>query len=334
MGIMGAAGLFASIIFHEFSHSLIARRFGMPMKGITLFIFGGVAEMDEEPPSARAEFYMSVAGPLASIFIGALFGGIYAAGEQIKWSIVASGTFRYLFFINFLLAGFNLLPAFPLDGGRVLRSALWGWKGNINWATHIASQIGSGFGLIMIFLGIFYVISGVFIGGLWWFLIGLFLRNASRMSYTRLVVQETLAGEPVRRFMKTDPVTVPPGISLQEFVDRYLYTHHFKMYPVVQGDSLKGVISTREIKQADRSQWEQKTVGDVMQECSENNVVSPDTDSMKALSLMHRTGTSRLLVVDQNRLEGIVVLKDLLRFLSLKLDLEDRNLSEMDLQRV
>lgn len=328
MGIFGALGLFFSIVFHELCHSLVARKFNLAMKGITLFIFGGVAEMEEEPPSPRAEFFMAVAGPLSSILIGIVFYGIRSIGEAGDWPTLTIGVFGYLSYLNFLLAGFNLVPAFPLDGGRVFRSILWGWKNNLKWATRIASRIGSGFGLVLIFFGVLYIIRGAFISGIWWFLIGLFLRNASAMSYSRLLMNKALEGEQVRRFMETDPVTVPPSITIERFVDEYIYKHHYKMYPVVDDGKLIGCISTREVKEISRGEWNQRTVGEVVKPCSCDNTISSDADAMKALSNMNRTGMSRLLVVDGGRLAGIIVLKDLLRFLSLKLDLEGETLDQ------
>jgi Zn-dependent protease len=143
MGIVGALGLFASIVFHELWHSLIARRVGLHMKGITLFVFGGVAEMDEEPPNAKAEFLMAIAGPLSSIVLGFIFYVFYSTFKGLP--VPVEGVVRYLALINWILAGFNLLPAYPLDGGRVLRSALWFWKGDLRWATRIASQSGSAY---------------------------------------------------------------------------------------------------------------------------------------------------------------------------------------------
>jgi Zn-dependent protease len=316
MGIFGALGLFFSIVFHELCHSLVARKFNLEMKGITLFIFGGVAEMEEEPPSPQAEFFMAIAGPLSSILIGIVFYVIRLTGQAGDWPAF-TGVFSYLSFLNFLLAGFNLVPAFPLDGGRVFRSILWGWKKNLKWATHIASRIGSGFGLV-----------GAFISGIWWFLIGLFLRNASQMSYSRLLMSKALEGEPVKRFMKTDPITAPPSITVEKFVDEYLYKHHFKMFPIVDDGKLIGCISTREIKEIPRNQWTQRTIGEIVKPCSCDNTITSDTDAMKALSSMNKTGVSRLLVVDGDRLVGIIALKDLMGFLALKLDLEEDTLEE------
>ena len=144
MGVAGALGLFLSIIFHEFSHSIVARKYGMPMKGITLFIFGGVAEMGDEPPRPLAEFMMAVVGPLSSIFIAGVAYVVYLQGTGAGWPEPLNGILGYLAYINALLAGFNLLPAFPLDGGRILRSILWGARKNLRWATRIASGIGAG----------------------------------------------------------------------------------------------------------------------------------------------------------------------------------------------
>lgn len=330
MGILGALGLFASIIFHELCHSLVARRFGLPMKGITLFIFGGVAEMHEEPPSAKAEFFMAIAGPLSSIFIGIVFYGIHLLGKTGGLPISVTGIFNYLMFINFVLAGFNLLPAFPLDGGRVLRSALWNWKGDLRWSTRVASWIGSGFGFVLIFTGIINIIRGAFIGGIWWVFIGLFLRSASQMSYQRVLMQRTLEGEPVERFMNSNPVTVSPSISVRELVEDYIYRHHYKMFPVVEEDSdeLVGCITTKEVKEISKDEWDDYTVNDLLKECSPDNTVSPDEDAKNALANINKTGNSRLMVVKDEKLVGIITLKDLLDFLSLKLDLEKEEMEK------
>ncbi|MFW6129366.1 MAG: site-2 protease family protein, partial [Candidatus Aminicenantaceae bacterium] len=150
MGVAGALGLLFSIVFHELWHSLIARKFGLPMKGITLFVFGGVAEMSEEPPSPKAEFFMAVAGPISSAVLGLGLFGVFFLGASGNWPKSITGVINYLGFLNIILAGFNLLPAFPLDGGRVLRSVLWGWKDNIRWATRISSKIGGAFGIALI----------------------------------------------------------------------------------------------------------------------------------------------------------------------------------------
>jgi Zn-dependent protease/predicted transcriptional regulator len=323
MGIIGALGLFLSVIFHEMCHSLVARSYGIPMKGITLFIFGGVAEMGDEPHSPRAEFTMAIAGPLSSIMIAVVAYGIYAFGKARGWVVPVVGVIHYLSTINGLLAAFNLIPAFPLDGGRVLRSALWGLKGNLRWATRVSSWIGETFGILLIVLGVLAVVRGNFIGGMWWFLIGMFLRNAAKMSYRQLTVRRALEGEPIRRFMEPNPITVPPSISVEQLVEDYIYKYHFKMFPVVDSERLMGCVTTKQVREIPREEWSRRTVGGLAAECSMENIIEPGADAIKALSIMSRTGNSRLLVVEKGRLLGVITLKDLMKFLALKVELED-----------
>jgi Zn-dependent protease/predicted transcriptional regulator len=322
MGVAGALGLFASIVFHELCHSLVARRYGLRIKGITLFLFGGVAQMEDEPPSAKAEFAMAVAGPASSVLLSLCFFAIRAAIAGGTTAGPVSGVVSYLAFINLLLAGFNLLPAFPLDGGRVLRSILWNWKKNLRWATNIASRIGSGFGIALIVLGLLNVIRGNFVGGIWWFVIGMFLRGASRSSYQQVLIRKAFEGEHVRRFMTADPVSVPPSISLEALVEDYVYKYHYKMLPVVDDGRLVGCVTTRDVKEIPKHEWRTHLVGELAKSCSEENAIGPDEDAMKALSVMNRTGGSRLMVVEGTKLVGVVSLKDMLQFLSLKIDLE------------
>jgi len=323
MGIVGAIGLFMSIVIHEISHSLVARQFGIPVKGITLFILGGVAEMKEEPQSPKAEFMIAIAGPLASFALATVFYGISHLGGNAAWPEPVHGVIGYLAWINGILAVFNLVPAFPLDGGRILRSLLWSWKQNLRWATRISAGIGSGFGLLLIFLGILQFFSGNFIGGLWLFLIGMFVRRAADMSYQQVLVRRALEGEPVHRFMRTDPVTVPPSTTVETLVEDYIYRHHFKLFPVVEdGNRVHGCVTMKRVKEIPREAWGRKTAGEIAVDCSLDNTVDLKADAVEALSLMNRTGSSRLMVTDGNRLVGIISLKDLLKFLELKVELE------------
>jgi len=321
MGIFGALGLFFSIIFHELSHSLVARNFGLPIKGITLFVFGGVAHMEEEPPSAKAEFLMAIAGPISSVALGLIFFILRTAGRS-AWPVPITGVFGYLAFINWILAGFNLLPAFPLDGGRVLRSVLWKWKKNIGWATRISSRIGTLFGFVLIAMGVVQFFSGNLIGGIWWFMIGLFLQNAARMSYQQLVTRQALEGETVGNLMIKDPITVAPSMTISDLVEDYVYRHHYKMFPVVEGETLVGCITTRHLREIPKAHWTTKTVGEVASKCSTENTTTPETDVIKVLSSMNRTRNSRLMVVEGNKLVGLIALKDIMNFLSIKLDLD------------
>jgi Zn-dependent protease/predicted transcriptional regulator len=322
MGIAGALGLFGSIVIHEFSHSIVARHYGVPMKGITLFIFGGVAEMEEEPPNPKTEFLMAIAGPLASVAIGGVFYAIGVAA-QTSWPIEFLAVVGYLSSTNWLLAGFNMIPAFPLDGGRVLRAALWQRSGNLVRATRTAAFAGSSFGTLLIVGGVLQLLWGNFVGAVWWFLLGMFLRMVSAASYHRVLLQSVLKGEPVRRFMNRNLVSVPPDITVQDLVDNYIYKYHRKMFPVVtDSQQLVGCVSTEQVKKLPRSEWSQHNLREIAQPCSRQNTITPDTDAAKVLSIIGRAEDSPLLVVENDQLVAFVSPQDLLHFLSIKLELE------------
>lgn len=324
MGIAGALGLFASIIFHEFCHSIVARHFGLPMKGITLFIFGGVAEMKQEPDNPKSEFFMAIAGPLSSAFFAGLLYSLSVLGTNLAWHKALTNVLRYLVWLNLLLAIFNLVPAFPLDGGRVLRSALWAVKGNLRWATRVASSFGSAFGMFLIIMGIIAIVTqGNFVAGLWQCLIGLFIRKASQMSYRQLLIRRALAGEPVHRFMETNPVVVPASVSIEQLIYDYFYRYHYDMFPVSDGRQLIGSVTTKDVKKIPRQQWDTSTVDQIADPCSDKNTISPDTDATHVLAAMNSTGNTRMLVVQNGSLAGIITLKDLLKYLSMKIDFED-----------
>ncbi|MFW5813526.1 MAG: M50 family metallopeptidase [Fibrobacterota bacterium] len=328
MGVLGALGLFLSIIVHEFCHSLVARHYGLPMKGITLFVFGGVAEMEDEPPSAKAEFLMALAGPVASVLVGLAFWGILATGSVFLWPVPVLLIFSYLRTINLVLALFNMLPAFPLDGGRVFRSLLWGIKGNIMWATRVASMVGSGFGLLLIALGVYFVFAAGNLGGLWWALIGLFLRSASKMSYDNIRVKGALEGEPLQRFLEDHPVTVSAGTTVDHLVEDYIYKYNFNMYPVVHDGQVR-CINVSDVKNVPQQDWGSHRVEEYAKPCTADNSVLISENAMKAFSIMNRTGNSRLMVLTpQGDLVGTVNQKDLVRYLSLKLSVSGSDQTE------
>ncbi|MDH3254930.1 MAG: site-2 protease family protein [Acidobacteriota bacterium] len=324
LGGVATIGLFASILLHELAHALIARRHQLAIRGITLFIFGGVAELEGEPPDAGAEFRVAIAGPIASVLIGIACIGLTLVIDLLQLPAAAGVVIAFLASINFVLVVFNMIPAFPLDGGRVLRSALWNWKKDLRWATRVTSRIGSGFGMLLIVLGIWqFVARHDLIGGLWTFLIGMFLRNAAHMSYQQLLMRRALEGEPVSRFMHGDPVTVPRALSVADLVEQYVYRHHYKFFPVVDDGRLVGCVTTRSVKELPRSEWQRQSVGSITEECSPSNSIDPSADAMEALARMSREGISRLMVVESGRLVGILALKDMLGFLALKVEMEE-----------
>ena len=323
MGIFTAVGVFFSIVFHEFSHSVVARFYGMPIRGITLFIFGGVAEMEDEPPDPKSEFLMAIAGPISSFVLAALLWLAASAGRGAAWPEPVIGVLSTLAVINFTVAVFNLAPAFPLDGGRVLRAALWHWRRSLHEATFISSRIGKGFGTALMILGVVGFVGGNLIGGMWWFLIGIFVRGAAGSSYQQLVLKDMVEGQPVSRFMRSDPVTVTPSLSIADWVQDYVYRHHYKMYPVLDGPRLLGCVSVDSLEGSDRDDWSATKVADVMEERSESNTVDAGLDTMELLrSILQPAGRSRFMVVDDDRLVGIIALKDLLELISLKLQIE------------
>lgn len=317
MGAVGALGLFASVVLHELAHALVARSYGMSIRGITLFIFGGVAELETEPPGAKAEFMVAIAGPIASVLIAV--GCFLLTG--VPWGFpgaaVAVAVLTYLAFINRMLVFFNMIPAFPLDGGRVLRSALWQWKGNLPWATSITSRIGSGFGIALIALGGLLIVLGQSgLSGMWYILIGMFLRNAARMSYKHLLLRNALEGEPVSRFMRAELMAVQRSVSVAEVVERYFNRYPFEYLPVVDGTRLMGCVTTDQIQELSPEQWEQMTVGAIAIPCPLESLVPPDSDAMGALTRMSHNKSSYLMVVEEGRLLGVVAMRDLLEFLS------------------
>ena len=322
MGLIGAMGLFISILIHEFSHSLVARRYGLDIKGITLFIFGGVAEMKDEPETPKIEFLMAIAGPIASFMLAILFGALYLAANVVEVMVPVIGILWYLSVINMMVAVFNMLPAFPTDGGRILRALLWWIKGNINWATQVASRISLFFAVVIIFMGFMHLIGDNAIGGLWWILIGSFLFSAANTSYERLLLKQSFEGKRVRHFMNRAPVTVPSDITLQEFVDTYLYPYHYKMFPVTKHGKIVGLITVGILKSHLHEAWQHLEVGKVMQPKNAENSIDSHTPINEALNKMTETGVSRLLVVEHHNIVGIITLKDLLEYIALKMELE------------
>ena len=326
LGMIGALGLFGSLIVHELAHSVVARYTGMPVKGITLFVFGGVSEMGDEPPTAGAEFFMAVIGPLSSVVIGVACLVLWAMGESfLSWPATVGVVFRYLGTINLLLAVFNSMPAFPLDGGRVVRSLLWGLTGSLRMATSIAAGLGSAFALLMVVGGVLMVFMGGVIGGIWLVLVGFFLRQAGASSVEQVRMRQTLSGEVVGRFMTTNLITVKPDLPLRQFVDQYVLPYHFAVFPVVDEEGrLTGLVHARDPARVEEAAWDTTTVGQLMRPATPDVLIDTGTDAVEALSRLRGEAGRRLIVMQDGRPVGIISLRDLLDFLALKIDLSPR----------
>ncbi|MGH7137335.1 MAG: site-2 protease family protein [Pirellulales bacterium] len=330
MGLITAVAFFGCILLHEFGHAVVARARGMHIGGITLFLFGGVAELQDEPETPGTEFLMAIAGPLvsAALAIGLWLGAV--VGYHLGWPHSLVIVMGFLAVINGIVLVFNLVPAFPLDGGRVLRSILWGATGNLRASTRWASYAGRAFAWLLIFIGLMQFFTHDWIGGLWNVLIGMFLDSAARSAYQQVLVRQALGGEPVRRFMNTQPVVVPPSLDVGHWVDDYVYRYHHRVFPVASNGHLEGFINTESLAQLPRSEWGAHTVGELMTRDVRAVSIAADADALDALARMQRQGVSRLLVTSGDKLLGIVSLKDLLGFLNLKLELEAENGSAPD----
>ncbi|NLW50010.1 MAG: CBS domain-containing protein [Candidatus Brocadiaceae bacterium] len=319
----GTAGLFASLLLHEVAHSLVARGMGMRVAGITLFVFGGVSRLEDEPPTAACEFFMAVAGPLTSVVLGLLSTVLLLAAAALGCPRAVPALLGLLAGANFILAAFNSLPAFPLDGGRVLRSVVWGVSGSLHLATRVAVGIGSLASMTMMAAGGFLVLFPPHnLGGVWPIILGFFVYRAGRSSMQAVVLREQLTGETVRPFVTPQMVTVPEDLSIHAFVRDYAFRYRFNYYPVV--DAWGRVAGLLDARAPGRVPAEFRTRADVravMQPVHETKLLHPDTPAMDALHLLHRSEPDVALIVDEGRPVGIVSIGALMEFVSLKMAL-------------
>ena len=317
LGVAGALGLFASIILHELSHAWVARQFDLPIRGITLFIFGGVAEMEDEPPSAQAEFFMAIAGPIMSYVLAALFFVVarIAPGAELP------ALFGYLALINAVPATFNLGPAFPLDGGRIFRAALWWWTGDYARATRIGASLGRIFGTMLILLGVLNLVAGATIAGVWQALIGFFIISAAGASEMQMTLRTGLEGTTVRQIMVRDPVSIPAATPLERVVEDYFYRHHHKAFPVVENGRLLGCVRAEDVGRVAPGDRVRMTAGDILADENRMPRVAPGTPVLEALRTMRERGTSRMVVAEHDVLKGILTTRDILAHLTLRQEL-------------
>jgi Zn-dependent protease/predicted transcriptional regulator len=312
MAIVAAVLFFASLLLHELGHAFEAQREGMEIEGITLWLFGGVAKFKGMFPSAGAEFRIAIAGPLVSLVLGVLFSlGAWTISTTDAVDAVAA----WLGYINLALLVFNLLPALPLDGGRVLRSALWHFRGDFLTATRAAARIGRGFGFLLIAGGIFmFVFQGSF-SGAWLAFIGWFLLQAATAEDRYALVSETLGGVRVRDLMIREPVTVPAAMSIARFMDEIAWSRRYTSYPVVDGGRVVGLLAFRCVAEVPRSEWEHRLVGDCMIPRERVPVFDEDDAAVDALAQLNESELNRGIVVEDGQLTGFVSITDLARAL-------------------
>lgn len=327
---------FASVLLHELSHALMGRRYGVEVKRISLFVFGGVARLTNEPHHWRAELWMAIVGPITSLVIGVIcamlataISGVAEINPDNPRQMLASlGPISTLLLwlgqINIVLALFNLVPGFPLDGGRVLRAALWGMTGNLRQATRWASAAGQFFAWLLIFsgvammLGLRVPIFGTgFVGGLWISFIGWFLNNAALLGYQQLVVKESLEDIPVTRAMQTEFMTVPPDLPVDRLVDDFFLHSPQRGLPVQGSDRLLGMVCLDDVRKLDRSRWPYTMVRNIMTPASKLVQVAPQDDMHKALTLLGEGEVSQIPVVENGRVRGLLRREDILKWIAL-----------------
>lgn len=316
LGAISALLLFGSVLVHELSHSLVARARGCGVHSITLFIFGGVSSLEREPQRPIGEFLIAAAGPATSLVLA----GLATATSYALDGVTREGAaiFGYLALINLALALFNLLPGFPLDGGRVLRSIVWQVTGSLRRATQIASGAGQLVGYGLILYGGVQVLSGNLLGGVWVAMIGWFLTGAAEASGRDVTLQDQLASLHVQDVMRRNPVTVDPATSLQEVIDGYLLPHNLRAVPVVDHGVFLGVVGLAELKNVPASEWPLVRAGSLLEGRPRVASVGAETALADALRLMGEEELERLPVVADGLLVGVLSLSDMVRYLQVR----------------
>ena len=315
LGVVAALLLFASVLVHELGHCLVALRYRVPIAQITLFIFGGMAQIKREAPTPKAEFLIAIAGPIVSVMLGLGF-WVLAALPDAPPALVALS--EHLRNINLMLAIFNLVPGYPLDGGRVLRAGLWAWSKNFHKATRYSARVGQGFAAFLMLFGVYDVIAGLEIGGVWFLLIGAFLYTAAHSTHRQVSFQESLIGLRVGDVMTTDVVALEAGLTLDGAVDNYFLRFGYGGFPVMDGGRLVGMLSLKELKAIPRERWSALTVGEVMVPHGYQAEVHPDEPIAAAMEQMFHDDHSRLVVMDGDKVLGLVTRSGIARFLDLR----------------
>jgi Zn-dependent protease/CBS domain-containing protein len=315
MGISGALLFFASLLLHELSHSVVARAKGIEVESITLFLFGGVAQTRSEARTPGDEFQIAIVGPIMSVALGVLFGALAWLGTGLDWHPGVRAVALYLALLNTILAVFNLLPGFPLDGGRVLRSIVWRITGDLTRATQVASTGGQWLGYALVGIGIWQAFGGNVMGGLWLVLIGWFLRNAAVSGYRQHIMHEALVDATARQTMTPVPETVPPDITLEDLTERYFMRRRFVAFPVTRDEQPLGIITLNQVKDVPRTDWPLRLARDTMTPAAESIVVDPDDSLLHVLEKLRASPVRRVLVVRSGRLEGIITANDIAQWI-------------------
>jgi len=314
MGFLTAILLFVSVLIHELGHSLVAKHLGLFVPRITLFVFGGVSEISAEPPSATAEFWIAVVGPLVSFALAAFFWEIepLVATSQPPFALV-----KYLAYLNFILGLFNLIPGFPLDGGRVFRAIVWRITGQYRRATAIAALVGRFIGFLLIFMGVWQVLTGALVGGLWLAFIGWFLESAAQSQLQQDVVKALLADHKVMEAMSRDLPAVSGEVTIQDLVDRHILPSGASYFAVDAGNGAVGLVTVEAIRRVPRSEWPVTKAAQVMLPLQKLTSTHPDAKLWSALEKMGRDGVNQLPVVEDQGIVGMLSREDIVHYLQI-----------------
>jgi len=319
-GLITSVLFFASVLVHELMHSIVSQRQGIPVQSITLFIFGGVSQITSEPKQPGDEFRMAIVGPLSSLVLGGVFLGIYFQLRNVDTFAAqfVTGIVQWLGIINLFLGAFNLIPGFPLDGGRVLRSLIWWRTGNLRNATRIASNAGRAVGFIFIFVGIYFIFTGNLFNGIWLALIGWFLESAAVGSYQQLLMQEMLKGHVASEVMSGDCVVVPPDMTIDHLVNGNILTSGRRCFPVGSGSEIMGLMTLHNVKEVPRDQWTTETVKEAMTPFDKLKWVRPDEELSSVLRILTQDNINQVPVVQDGKIIGMVSRENLLNFVHVR----------------
>ena len=317
-GIVTSLLFFGSVLAHELMHSIVANALGIPVRGITLFIFGGVSEMSEEPRQPKDELRIALAGPLTSVALGAIFWAIFYVVRD--HSAFAAAVTYWLGLINFFLAAFNLIPGFPLDGGRVLRAILWWRSGNLRRATRIASNIGRAVGVLFIFGGVFFIFQGpgTWVNGLWFILIGWFLNNAAVGSYRQVSLQNMLQGHTAGEVMTRDCPSVDPELTIDKLVNEQVLVSGRRCFPVAIDGRVLGLVTLHNIRSVPRPLWATRTLRQTMTPLDDLKSVAPNEDLPTVMRVLAESDINQVLVVENGAILGVIGRDNLLAFINIR----------------
>ena len=323
MSISALALLMISIIAHEVAHAIIAEHYQMPIESITLFVFGGVAEMKGDPSHPKGEFLMALAGPAMSALLAGLFYGAHHTYLMYTDPDAISEVLRFVGLLNLLIALFNIIPAFPLDGGRALRAVIWKYKNNLVLATRIASSLGAVFAYALLGLAVWQILKhNDVMGGMWTGIMALFLHAAGGYNVRQTESRTLLGTEKVARFLHNQIITITPDLTINELVDQYVYKHYQKAFPVVDNGKLVGVITLQALLSLDRHKWHWLHVASVMEQPSGDNTIALDASAYDALDKMQSLGKEMLMVTSGDRFMGAISFRDVAAFLSITLKID------------